>query len=48
MYTHIDANGRVTKDYLEGPETFMLQPDSTPLANESGKMFCPGQKCKNS
>ena len=48
MYTHRDANGRVTKEYLEGLETFMHQADSTLLAQESGKMFCPCRKCNNS
>ncbi|KAL0716346.1 hypothetical protein Bca4012_065668 [Brassica carinata] len=36
MYMHRDANGRVTKEYLEGLETFMHQAYSTPLAQESG------------
>ena len=48
MYMHRDANGRVTKEYLAGLETFMHQADSTPLAQESGKMFCPCRKCNNS
>uniref|UniRef100_A0A0D3AMF5 Uncharacterized protein n=1 Tax=Brassica oleracea var. oleracea TaxID=109376 RepID=A0A0D3AMF5_BRAOL len=41
MYMHRDANGRVTKEYLAGLERFMHQADSTPLAQESGKIFCP-------
>ena len=41
MYTHTDNNGRVTKEYLEGLETFMHQADSTPVAQKSGKMLCP-------
>ena len=45
---HKDANGRVTKEYLEGLETFMHQAESTPLAQESGKMFCLCRKCNNS
>ena len=48
MYMHRDANGRVTKEYLAGLETFMHQADSTPLAQESGKMFYPCRKCNNS
>ena len=48
MYMHRDANGRVTKEYIAGLETFMHQADSTPLAQESGKMFCPYRKCNNS
>ena len=46
--TYRDANGRETKEYLEGLETFMHQADSTPLTQESGKMFCPCRKCNNS
>ncbi|KAL0733345.1 hypothetical protein Bca4012_009555 [Brassica carinata] len=41
MYMHRDANGRVTKEYLAGLETFMHQTDSTPLAQESGKETVP-------
>ena len=48
MYTHRYANSRVTKEYLEGLETFVHQADFTPLAQESGKMFCPCRKCNNS
>ena len=48
MYMHRDGNGRVTKEFLEGLETFMYQADSTPLALESGKMLCPCRKCNNS
>ena len=48
MYTQRNANGRVMKEYLEGLETFMHQTDSTPLAQESCKMFCPCRKCNNS
>ena len=48
MYTYRDANGRVTKEYLEGMETFMHQEDSTQLAQESGKMLCLCRKCNNS
>ena len=39
---------RVMKEYLAGLETFMHQADSTPLAQESDKMFCPCRKCNNS
>ena len=49
MYTHRDAaTGRVTKQFLDGLETFIHQADSTPLTQESGKMFCPCRKCNNS
>ena len=48
IYTHRDTNGRVMKEYLEGLETFMHQADSTPVAHENGKMFCPCRKCNNS
>ncbi|KAL0663679.1 hypothetical protein Bca4012_100516 [Brassica carinata] len=48
MYMHRNANERVTKEYLEGLETFMHQADFTPHAQESGKMFCPCRKCNNS
>ncbi|WZZ57339.1 hypothetical protein YC2023_057446 [Brassica napus] len=41
MYMHRDANGRVTKEYLVGMETFMHQVDSTPLAQESGQETVP-------
>ncbi|KAL0742840.1 hypothetical protein Bca4012_084353 [Brassica carinata] len=36
MYMHRDANGRVTKEYLEGLEIFIHQADSTSLTQESG------------
>ena len=48
MYTHINANGRVTKEFFDGLETCMHQADSTPFAQENGKMFCPRLKCNNS
>jgi len=48
MYMHRDANERVTKEYLAGLETFMHQGDSTPFAQESGKVFCHCRKCNNS
>ena len=48
MYSHKDSAGRVTETFLRGLETFMQQAGSTPLTQESGKMFCPCRKCKNS
>lgn len=39
MYMHRDANGRVTKEYIAGLETFMHQADSTPLALEAVRCF---------
>ena len=48
MYLHKDSDGRVTNAFLSGLETFMHQPGCTPITQESGKMFCPCRKCKNS
>ena len=48
IYTLKDTNRRVTKEYLEGLETFMHQAYSTPLAQEKSKMLCPCRKCNNS
>ncbi|XP_033146608.1 uncharacterized protein LOC117133754 [Brassica rapa] len=48
IYMHRDANRRVTKEYLAGLETFMHRADSTPLAQESGKMLCLCRECNNS
>ncbi|WZZ77300.1 hypothetical protein YC2023_097872 [Brassica napus] len=39
---------RVTNAFLSGLETFMHQAGCTPITQESGKMFCPYRKCKNS
>ena len=48
MYLHKDSDGRVTNAFLSGLETFMHQAGCTPITQESGKMFCPCRKCKNS
>ena len=48
MYLHKDSDGRVTNAFLSGLETFMHQAGCTPITHESGKKFCPCQKCKNS
>ena len=48
MYLHKDSDGRVTNAFLNGLETFMHQAGCTPITQESGKMFCPCSKCKNS
>ncbi|KAL1205530.1 hypothetical protein V5N11_026714 [Cardamine amara subsp. amara] len=47
MYKHKDSDGNVTQDFINGLEIFMYQAGQTPLTIETGKMFCPCRKCKN-
>ncbi|KAL1204279.1 hypothetical protein V5N11_002255 [Cardamine amara subsp. amara] len=47
MYKHKDYDGNVTQDFINGLEIFMYQAGQTPLTIETGKMFCPCRKCKN-
>lgn len=47
MYAHKNSAGEVTDEFLNGAEMFMYQAGKTPLTQETGKMFCPWRKCKN-